>query len=457
MAVHHIKQGLKLPLQGEPALTLEDARTPHQVALLAADYVGMKPTMAVEVGAEVLRGQLLFEDKKMPGVRFTSPAAGKVVAINRGERRAFESIVIELNAEEKAGRGKTVKFESFIGQHPSSLDASQIKALLIESGLFTALRARPFARVADPATEPHSIFVNVMDSNPLAADPNVVITGRQDDFERGVTALSKLTKGFVYVCAGPLTKLRLSESSNRIRHEVFTGAHPAGTSGLHIHTLDPVDRHKIVWYLGYQDVIAIGHLFEKGELDPSRVITLAGPPVKKPRHLRTRIGARIADLIADELEAGELRVISGSPLSGRAASGEVKGFLGRYHSQVAVLEEERSRDFIGWLMPGADRFSVLSTYVSKLLPGKKFRLGTSTNGSHRAILPVGMFERVFPFDMLPSYLLRSVYVGDLEMAEQLGVLELDEEDVAVCSFVCPSKLEYGSHLRDVLTSLEKEG
>ena len=456
MAVHRIKKGLTLPLVGEPDQAVEKATPPLRVAVVATDYHGLKPTMHVKVGDTVRRGEMLFEDKKNPGVRFTAPGSGKVVGVHRGAKRALQSVVIELDADDRAGKGSSVSFQSDTGKHPAELDGSQVEALLVESGLWTALRTRPFSKVATPGTRPKSIFVTAADSNPHAPDPGVVLAGLGDDFERGLVALGKLTDGKVFVCKAPGTDVQVPSSGN-VQVEEFAGPHPSGTAGLHIHTLDPVDRRKLVWNVGYQDVVAIGKLFGGGGLDVTRVVSLAGPVVERPRLLRTRIGASLDGLVEGELAAGENRVISGSVLSGRAAMGEVHGFLGRYDNQVAVLAEGREREFLGWLAPGGDRFSVLNTFVAKLMPGKKFEMTTSTNGSDRAIVPVGTYERVFPMDILPTFLVRALSVGDVERCEELGVLELDEEDMALCSFVCPGKIDYGVHLRDVLTTIEKDG
>jgi len=458
MAVHKIKKGLRLPIAGEPEQRIDTGRRPNRVAVVAADYHGMRPTMHVQPGDEVRRGQLLFEDKKTPGVRYTALGGGRVVAVNRGAKRALQTVVIELDENERSGKGETVRFAADTGKHPQSLTGDQVRDLLVESGLWAAIRVRPFDKVADPETRPHSIFVTAADTNPLAPDPAVVLQGREDDFERGLVAIGKLTEGNVYVCTGPGVELPLP-GEDRFRIERFDGPHPAGTVGLHIHRLDPVSRGKRVWHVGYQDVAAIGKLFAGGELDVERVISIAGPPVSEPRLVRTRLGAATGDVTAGELAegAGEVRLISGSVFSGRAAQGEVHGFLGRYHQQISVLEEGRERELLGWLMPGADKYSTLRLFVSKLMPGKRFSFTTSTQGSHRAIIPLGLYEQVFPIDILPTFLLKSIVVGDLERAEELGVLELAEEDLALCSFVDPGKHDFGVHLRDVLTTLEKEG
>ena len=465
---------MRLPITGAPSDRVDDGPPPRRVALVAADYVGLRPTMHVAPGDTVARGQLCFEDKTMPGVRYTAPAAGTVIAVNRGDRRALQSVVIDVSRAEREGRApETASFSAFSGRHPSGMTGDEVRALLVESGQWTALRARPFGRVADPSARPHSIFVTAMDTNPLGPSVPAIVAGCDAPFERGLAALSRLTDGPVFVCTGPDSALSIPEG-DRIRHEVFDGVHPAGTVGFHIHTLDSVDRNKVAWHLGVQDAIAIGRLFETGVLDVARIFALGGPPVSDPRLLRSRIGASTDELVAGNLtRAGvpgagsgatpgdhgqpEPRVISGSVLSGRAAAGEIHGYLGRYHQQVSVLEEGRERDLLGWLGPGLNLFSTIPTFVSALMPGCRFDMTTSTHGSPRAIVPIGMYERVMPMDLLPTPMLRALVMGDVERAEELGCLELDEEDVALCTFVDPGKTDFGSHLRRVLDTLRTEG
>ena len=456
MGLHKVRKGLRLPISGEPEQAVREGGAPGKVALLASDYVGLRPTMRVAEGDDVRRGQLLFEDKTAPGVGYTSPGAGKVAAINRGERRAFQSVVIELSQNERGGRGEEVSFSSFTGKHASGLSRNDVVGLLVESGLWTALRERPFSRVAVPEDKPRSVFVSAMDTHPLAPSVDVVLEGRHSDFEHGLIAISKLTDGPVFVCTAPGSQVPISRD-DPFRREEFQGPHPAGTVGLHIHELDPVDRHKTVWHVGYQDVMAIGKLFQTGKLDVERVISIAGPAVQQPRLVRTVIGASTGDVLRNDLGEGENRVISGSVFSGRQASGEMLGYLGRYDRQVTVLREERDREFLGWLGPGLDKFSIINTFVSKLIPGKKFAFTTSTNGSVRAIVPIGMYEKVMPMDIMATALLRSLLMRDVVRAEELGCLELDEEDLGLCTFVDPGKNDYGPYLRDVLTTIEKEG
>jgi Na+-transporting NADH:ubiquinone oxidoreductase subunit A len=426
---------------------------------MAADYVGMRPGMAVVIGDVVKRGQLLFTDKKTPGVRYTAPGAGTVVAVNRGERRALQSVVIELNENELNGQvagDDQVAFEGYTGKEPAGLSRDEIKALLVESGMWTVLRTRPFSKVPNPETEPAALFVSAMDTNPLAPSVETILNGNKGDFERGLLCVAKLTEGKTYVCKAPGANVPVNPNTG-IQVEEFEGPHPAGTVGLHIHRLEPVHREKTVWHLNYQEVVAIGRLFGTGQLDFDRIVALSGPVVKKPRLLKTRVGASVDDLVMDELEEGENRVISGSVLSGRAAMGEVLGYLGRHHHQISAVREGRDREFLGWMAPGANKFSIVRVFMSALSKGKKFALTTNTNGGERAMVPIGSYERVMPMDIMPTFLLRALAVNDIERAEQLGCLELDEEDLALCTFVCPSKYDYGPILRRNLDIIEKEG
>ncbi len=444
-----IKRGLNLPISGEPAQSVGDGKQPESVALLGEDYVGMKPTMAVKVGDNVKLGQLLFTDKKCPRVRYTAPGSGKITAINRGEKRAFLSIVVRLGGSEH------VTFKSAASGKTSGLDRKQVTDLLLESGEWTVLRARPYGKVADPDTTPHSIFVTAMDTNPLAPSVEKILAGQEDDFANGLVALSRLTDGKVYLCKSPGAAIPEAKLPNLIVEE-FAGPHPAGLPGTHIHFLDPVSRNKTVWHIAAQDVAAIGSLFKTGKIKTGRIVSLAGPSVRNPRLIRTRVGASLADVTSGELQGEDNRIISGSVLSGRSGA-EARAYLGRFHQQISVIPEGRQRQFLGWLSPGTNLHSVKNVVLSRLFPGKKFDLTTTTNGGVRAIVPSGSYEKVMPLDILPTQLLRAIAMDDVEDAEQLGCLELDEEDLALCTYVCPSKIDHGPILRRNLTQIEKEG
>ena len=444
-----IKKGLELPITGAPEQVIYDAPAVQQVAVVGADYVGMKPTMLVAEGDRVKLGQPLFSDKKNPGVVFTAPGAGTVSKNNRGARRVLQSVVIDLDGSDDA-----VEFAAHPADELAGLSDQVVREQLQSSGLWAALRTRPYSKVPAVDSSPNSIFVNAMDSNPLAAQPEVVIGEQAEAFQAGLDVLSTLTKT-VYVTKAEDARLPAIKG-DKIIEAAFSGPHPAGLVGTHIHFLDPVSAEKTVWHLNYQDTIAIGKLFTTGKLSVERVVAISGPEVKKPRLLRTRLGASINSLLVDEIEAKDYRVISGSVWSGRRANGWAN-YIGRYHLQVSVLAEPKSREFMGWAAPGANKFSAINVFVSALNRSRKFAFNTSQNGSARAMVPIGNFETVMPLDVLPTQLLRALVVGDTDMAQKLGCLELDEEDLALCSFVCSGKYDYSPVLRKNLTQIEREG
>jgi Na+-transporting NADH:ubiquinone oxidoreductase subunit A len=439
-----IKTGLDLPIKGSPKQEVGEANAVTSVAIVGSDYPGMKPTMLVQEGDQVKLGQPLFDDKKNEGVLFTAPGSGVVTQINRGERRIFQSIVIELDGKETA-----VSFNAHADL--SALDREAVVAQLVKSGLWTTIRRRPYEKIPAIDAVPHSIFINAMDTNPLAGDQALAIARQPDAFVDGITVISTLTEGSVFVCRAP----DASFDTGTATVETFAGKHPAGLVGTHIHHLDPVGEGKEVWHLSAQDAIAIGRLVKEGVLSTERVVSLAGPSVKQPRLVVTRVGASLEDLTSGELIDGQHRVVSGSILGGRTAAG-VSGYLGGYHQQVSVLKEGTERIPFGWLSPGTNKHSVMGIYLSKLMPKKLVDYTTNTNGSPRAMVPVGAYEKVMPLDILPTQLLRSLIVGDTDMAAKLGALELAEEDLALCTYVCPGKYEYGPILRDNLTTIELE-
>lgn len=446
MRMINIKKGLDLPLEGAPQQAIHDGPAVKTVATLGEEYHGMRPTMHVKVGDSVKKGQVIFEDKKNPGVKYTAPAAGVVKEVNRGEKRVLQSVVIEVSGDE------SVAFSKHEAGALASLERQQVVDQLVESGQWVALRTRPFDKVPAIDSTPVSIFVNAMDTNPLAADPAVIIAEKQEAFNAGLTLLSRLTEGKVHLVKASGSNV----SGNNAETHEFAGKHPAGLVGTHIHFIDPVSATKVVWHINYQEVIAFGNLFLTGEVDNQRVISLAGPVVKNPRLVRTLLGASTAELTNGELEDGDNRIISGSVLSGSKAMG-VHGYLHRYHLQVSALLEGREKELFGWIRPGSNQFSITRAFLGHLSPKKLFNMTTTTNGSDRSMVPIGNYERIMPLDVLPTLLLRDLISNDTDSAQQLGCLELGEEDLALCSFVCPGKYEYGSILRRNLTKIEKEG
>jgi len=445
-----IKRGLDLPITGAPEQVIHDGTTERTVAILGRDYVGMKPTMVIQVGDKVKKGQLLFTDKKTEGVRYTSPVAGTISAINRGDKRALQSVVIDVEGNDAE------TFSQYAEADLAALKREQVVDNLVDSGLWTAFRTRPFSKVPELTAQPAAIFVAAMDTNPLAADPAIVIAEQRTAFAQGLEIISKLTAGDVYVAKAPGADIPVAGSNVVV--EEFSGPHPAGNVGTHIHFLRPASDTKSVWHIGYQDVIAVAKLFTTGELHPERVISLAGPRVTQPRLIRTLLGANISEIVAGQVEESEQdnRIISGSILSGQTARGAMS-YLGRYANQVSVILEYKKRDLLGYLTLGSNKHSLLNVYLSKFNKSKKFNLTTTTNGSPRAMVPTGAYEAVMPLDILPTQLLRAIIVGDIESAQALGCLELDEEDLALCTYVCAGKYEYGPILRNNLTVIEKEG
>ncbi|RLB63677.1 MAG: NADH:ubiquinone reductase (Na(+)-transporting) subunit A [Deltaproteobacteria bacterium] len=442
-----ISKGLDLPITGAPEQTISDGQAVKTVAVVGPDYVGMKPSMCVKVGDQVKLGQQLFADKKTAGVKYTAPGAGEVIAINRGARRALQSVVIKLNGTDAE------TFDSFSEAELESLDRDKVVNNLVNSGLWTTLRTRPFSKVPEIESVPRSIFVTAMDTNPLAAKAELIIKEEEQAFTNGLKILTRLTEGKVFVCQQPGVALPAVSGTSK---EEFDGPHPAGLPGTHIHFLDPVNETKIVWSINYQDVIAFGKFFVSGQLPTDRIIALGGPGVKNPRLIRTRVGASLEELLDGELNPGEQRIVSGSVLSGTTAEGPM-AFLGRYHLQVSVLPEKRDREFLASLTAGADKYSIKRVFLSAFTGGPSKPMNTSQYGSKGSVLAIGSFEKVLPLDMLPNFLLRSLAAGDTDQAQDLGCLELAEEDLALCNYVCSGKNDYGIMLRDALTTIEKEG
>jgi len=444
-----IKKGLDLPITGGPEQKITDGNSIKSVALLGADFVGLKPKMAVSEGDKVKLGQILFSDKKNPGVNFTSPGAGVVKAIHRGEKRALLSVVIELDGNQQES------FAKYAEADLAGLTPEQVKENLLNSGLWTSFLTRPYGKIPAIDAVPSSIFVTAIDTRPLAADPAVIIQERAADFANGLVVISKLSGGKTYLCkasGASITGVQGVDSAE------FSGPHPAGLPSTHIHFIDPVHISKFVWHIDYQAVIAIGSLFTTGQLNVERVVSLAGPTVNNPRLVRTRVGANLEDLTAGELQNVDNRLISGSVLYGHEASGPM-AFLGTYSLQVSVLKEGRDREFFGWIVPGKDKYSALNVYVSSKdrKDNRQFPLTTDKNGSNRAIVPVGVYEAVMPLDILATPLLKAIVVGDTDTAQSLGCLELNEEDVSLFTFVDPGKHDFAPVLRANLNKIEKEG
>lgn len=447
MKTFNLRKGLDLPVTGAPEQVIHDGPAITAVAVLGPDYMGLKPRMLVQEGEEVRRGAPLFCHKDAEDAMMVAPMTGKVVAINRGARRVLESVVISVSDADDAG----VDF-SVTGNADT---AEGLTEKLCAAGLWTSFRTRPYSKMPQPGSKPAAIFVTAMDSEPLAADAAVIINDASEAFEAGLKAVTLLTDGTTYLCqkAGdsiPGTGIAGVEAA------AFSGPHPSGLAGTHIHFLHPVRADDQVWTVSYQDVIAIGRLLLTGHLDPSTVVAIAGPAARSPRLVRTVSGASTDELTRGEIVAdAPVRVISGSILSGRQAAGSL-AFLGRFARQVAIIEEDREQIPLGWIRPMPGKYAV-QPVLGSALSRKLFNLTSNLNGGRRAMVPTGTFERLMPQDYLPTQLLRALLVMDTDTAQALGALELDEEDMGLVGFACPAKYEYGLALRDCLTKIEKEG
>jgi len=466
------ENGLDVPISGAPKQEIGDGPRISRVAVLGDDFRGMKPTMLVREGDSVKLGQPLFEDKKTPGVLHVSPGTGVVQAVVRGAKRHFEAIIIEL-AESESGQYEA--FKKHEDEYLAALPREEVRDTLVRSGLWPALRTRPYGKTPTLESSPHAIFVTVTDTNPLAAEPAVVMQEPDHErfFQHGVLALTTQADGDVFLCRAPAKQLP-AIAHERVHTVAFDGPHPSGLAGTHIHFLSPVNGERTVWHIGYQDVVAIGRLLLTGKLCPTRVVSLAGPAIKKPRLIRTRLGASIDDLTDGEFaeaesdrgessdseaaaDGADRRVLSGAVLAGRQCT-EQLAFLSRFDTQVTVLMEGREREFLGWATPGADKFSVSRAFISAFTGrAKPAAMTTKTHGDVRAIVPIGLYEKVMPLDIIATPLLKALMVQDNETTRNLGCLELEEEDLALCTFVCPSKNEYGPLLRQSLNHIELEG
>ena len=447
-----IRKGFDVPIAGEPEQVVYPGAPVRNVALCGVDYIGLRPRLLVEVGDSVGLGQPLWQDKRDPDVCYPSPGRGVVTAINRGARRVLESVVVNL--EDSGAPDRT--FEPLSLRQIELLKRDQVVERMLSSGLWTALRTRPFSRVPPSGSEPRDIFVTAIDTRPLAPDPTVVVQRDVEHFATGLEVLAHLTRGSVWLCTAPNWNITLP-GIDRVHRVIFSGPHPAGLPGTHMHCLSPVDANHVNWHINYQDVTALGLLFRNGKIQTDRVVSLCGTCTNEPRLVTARLGAALEELLRDGTCATEVcRVISGSVLGGRSATGTL-AYLGRYHDQVSVLREGGRSFVFGWSGLFPRRFTTAPTFARQSGHRKRYTFSTTQNGRFTGMLPMRVFDRVMPLDILPSPLLRALLVKDTDRAQALGCLELDEEDLALCSFVCPAKNDYGVALRINLEQIEKEG
>jgi len=446
----NISKGLDIPISGEITDLAITNYITKKVAVLGKDYHDLKPTMLVKIGDQVKKGQKLLEDKKIPGLFLVAPASGEVIEINRGERRAFESLVIDCNNKNE---------EKIFIENPSNFDFKKehVRDILIDSGLWTNLKKRPFSKVPNIDENVDDIFISCLDTNPLSFDPEIFIKQNLDDFNKGLEILSLITSKYVHISSKIGSNLFVE--SDKVKLYEFNSLHPAGNVGTQIHFISPLGRNKSVWTINYQHVCQIGHMFNFGRLSFKKLLSVAGPQVKIPFLLETVSGADLTEIMRDKLLQGPNRIVSGSILSGRNAT-ENESFIGHFHNQISVLREveDDDRELFNWFRPDLKKHSFLPVFFTKFFEKiNPLKFTTSMNGADRAIVPIGVYEDVLPFNIMATQLLKSIVLRDTEEAQDLGILEFDEEDLSLATYVCPSKYDFGSILRENLKIIEDEG
>lgn len=437
-----IRKSVSLPFKANSFdKNIEDFYT-SSTGLVMDDFNLFKPKLLLRENEKVSYTSIVATNKFIDTVFLTSPVEGVLKHIHRGEKRKILSVEFE-NKSNTSFMKRGIKRDN---------SPEEILKTIQENGLFSAFRQRPFEIIPDPRSFPDAIFITAMDTRPLSFDANEIIKIIEEDFLNGVEIISKLSKGKIYICVGENFPLKISEDKNT---EVvkFIGKHPSGLVGTHIHHLYPINEKRKVWHINFQEVAAIGKLFYKGILSFSRYVAINGH-ISNPKIVQCNVGSNIFEILKNE-DLSKKRVISGSPLFGRLCD-EVAPFLGRYDYQITVLNEMTGRKFMEWLMPGRDVFSVKNVFLSKLLKDREVNFDTSLHGSYRPIVPVESYEKVFPFEIEITLLLRYLSVRDTEMSKKLGCLELSEEDISLCTFVCPGKNDYTIYLREVLDQIYME-
>lgn len=443
-----IKRGLNIKLVGEAGKVIADLSLPETVSIKPPDFIGVTPALCVQQGDEVQAGSVLFTDKNNEDVKFCSPVSGEVAEIVRGDKRKILGVTILAD--------KDIVYADFGKADPSTLDREEIKRRLLNSGAWPFIRQRPFGIIANPDIAPKSIFISAFDSSPLAPDYDFILQDNDAAFQTGLEALRKLTAGQLHLnIRADATPANIFLNAKGVQLNKIAGPHPAGNVGVQIHHIDPINKGEVVWCINPQDVLIIGNLFMKGRLEASRTIAVTGSQVKNPRYYKTLIGSSVKNMIADAgLKEGTNRIISGNVLTGKQISAE--GFLDFYDAQLTIIPEGHDPEFMGWLKPGFDKLSMSRTFFSWLTPGKKHDLTTNMHGEERPFVVTGEYEKVFPMDIYPVHLLKSILIEDLEMMENLGIYEVVEEDFALCEFICTSKIESQHIIRKGLDIIRKE-
>ena len=455
MVTHKIKKGYTIKLEGATHPEVRDTEMPKRFAIQPSDFLGVKPKLAADVGDTVSIGSVLFTDKENEKVKFLSPAAGKITRINRGERRLIKEIIIETDGDEAA-----VSFPKILMNEIAAKSREDIVNYLLEGGVWPYIRQRPFSKIANPRIVPRDIFISGLDTNPLAPDYSVMLDNETDTFKLGVALLKKLTTGKVFfsIDASRTNYMSALQAIEGVEVHGFSGPHPAGNVSVQIDRIAPMKRGDHIWYIYAPDVVLLGKLASEGKFPVNRIVAVAGSSVKeeKRRYYHTRLGIPVQALLQEgDLVDEDVRFISGSVLQGREI--EATGFVGFYDHVVTVIPEKEERQLLGWIYPGLKTISFSNTFLSSLFGPKKYIQDTRTHGGVRAFIQTGEYEKVMPLDILPMYLVKSIIAEDIEEMENLGILECAPEDFALCTYICPSKIDFGAYIQKGLDMIAREG
>ena len=444
-----ISKGLNLSLEGgvNHEVLPGVANLTSRIAILGKDFHGIRPTMFVSEGQQVSQGEKLFEDKKNPGYFHLSPVNGTISEINRGDRRSFLSMVIE----------KTDDDASFEVDTTFEKNNDQILSFLKNFSLLGLFRTRPFSKVPLVGSLPNKIFISLIDSNPLSFDPTLILQENLEAFNKGLEVISYLPKKGIHIGIAENNTLDLYQSE-KINYHTFSGPHPIGLVGTQINKISPASLANQIWTIGYQELIKIGKTILTGYMSNEKYICISGPQVFNPEIVLTNYGACVEELTAGKLKEEDNRLISGSVLCGHICNGSL-AYLSTFSNQLTVIREvnQGDREFLNWLRPEIKKHSSLRMFLASAIKNYKYNLTSALNGGFRAIVPVGIYEEIFPMNLMITQLLKAIVTEDTELAQSLGVLELDEEDLALCTYSCPSKYDYGLILRNILDKIEKDG
>ncbi|MCG8577947.1 MAG: Na(+)-translocating NADH-quinone reductase subunit A [Flavobacteriales bacterium] len=445
-----LRKGLDIALKGEADKVKSNVDAPASFAIKPPDFHGLTPKMVVKVGDKVKAGSVIFYNKYKEEIQFRSPVSGEVSEIVRGAKRRILEVRITPDSENQ--------FEDLGAVKADSMSSDEVKAYLLKNGLWPFLKMRPIDVIANPEDKPKAIFISAFDTAPLAPDYDFVLHGENEAFQAGIDALTKLTEGKVHLTTrGGVSADSCFTGAKGVQQNTVFGKHPAGNVGTQIHHIDPINKGEIVWTINAQDVAIIGRVMTSGQFDLSKVVAVTGSEVKNPKYVKTIVGSSISNIMENNVEGDNVRYISGNVLTGDKIPAD--GYLGYYSSQITVIPEGNEPKFMvtkGWMGPGAGKFSINRSYFSWLAPNKKRSLDTNLNGEVRAFVVTGEMEKVFPFDILPMQLVKSVMYNDLDLMENLGIYEVAPEDFALCEFVCTSKIEIQDIIRNGLDEVHRE-